>query len=107
MGDEMRNSRKSALRQAPRLDQSGQAITEYVLILFIIVLAYFMISKGLAKFGIGRMLMRPINDSYAHAYRYGHPQAKGLDDGGPYRHPRAKGSKSFRIFINPSTNNGG
>lgn len=91
-----------ALVKSLKSDERGQAITEYVLILFIVVTAYIMLSKGLSKIGFGNLLMRPINGTFAHAYRYGHPKAKGFDDGGPYRHPRAKGQGSFRIFINPA-----
>jgi hypothetical protein len=50
---------------------------------------------------LAQKLSRPIKEDFSRAYRYGHPQAKGMDDGGPEYHPRALGSNSFRVFVNP------
>ncbi len=84
-------------------DESGQAVTEYVLLLAITLVFFLALSRGLALFKVEEKIMRPISQSYARAYRYGHPEALGYDDGGPKKHPRAiaPGTESFRIFINP------
>ena len=86
-----------------RSNESGQALTEYVLLLALVVGFFITISKGLALIHASDMILRPVKEEYARSYRYGHPKAKGFDDGGPEFHPRAEtGSKNnFRIFINP------
>lgn len=81
-------------------DESGQAMMEYILLLAIVVSFYVIVAKGLTEMGISEKLMRPLTESFASAYQYGHPKAKGYDDGGPEYHPRAvEGGTNFRIFI--------
>jgi len=82
-------------------DESGQTVIEYILLLSIITAAFVVVSKGLTRAGLTRMLMRPLQENFARAYQYGHPEALGYDDGGPKKHPRAQGENSFRLFINP------
>jgi hypothetical protein len=73
-----------------------------------VVAAYFIVSKGLASLGVGTAILSPIQKDFANAYKNGHPKALGVDDpGGPYKHPRATGPQSFRIFINPEGQAGG
>jgi hypothetical protein len=85
-------------------DQSGQAVLEYVLLLSITFVLFLVVTRGLSRFRVEEKLLSPISKTYAATYRYGHPEAKGYDDGGPYKHPRAlaPGTESFRIFINSS-----
>jgi hypothetical protein len=45
--------------------------------------------------------MGPIVGSYANVYKYGHPRAKGFDEGTPENHPRAVTDGRVRLFINP------
>ncbi len=82
---------------------TGQAITEYVLVLFAIVLTFSIFTQGLKKMQLPQKLAKPITEDFSRAYRYGHAKAKGFEDGGPENHPRAReGVNSFRLFINPS-----
>jgi hypothetical protein len=50
----------------------------------------------------GEKLMLPVSGEFARIYQYGHPKAKGFEDGSPEWHPRwvgAQGDTNFRIFI--------
>jgi hypothetical protein len=91
---------------SPARDESGQAVVEYVLLLSITFSLFLIVAKGLSVFKVEEKLLRPLSVSYAAAYRYGHPEALGFEDGGPKKHPRAiaPGTESFRIFINPRGN---
>jgi hypothetical protein len=85
-----------------KMNRSGQAIAEYVILLAIIVLIY---SAMLKNFGSGQVfekLRKPFVEQYAHTYRYGHPDARGQDDGGPKFIPQYHTEENFRIFINPT-----
>ena len=83
-------------------NQDGQAVTEYVLLVFAITTFYMIVLKGLGSFRLDEKLMTPVTGDFARAYRYGHTKAKGYEDGGPENHPRAVGGRgNFRIFISP------
>ncbi len=85
-----------------RRDQSGQAMLEYVLLLSVIVGCVFLLREGIARFDVGDRLLRPLSESYARAYKYGHPKAQGFDEGEPKNHPRIEtGENNFRLFLNP------
>lgn len=80
---------------------NGQATTEYILMLSIVVSFYFLLTAGLSRLGLDQALLKIFTGSYYAVYRYGHPKAKGYDDGGPIYHPMAQtGENSFRIFLN-------
>lgn len=82
--------------------ESGQAVIEYILLLSIVVSIFIVVSRGLSRAGMTKMLMKPLRENFARAYQYGHPEALGVDDGGPKNHPReVNGENSFRLFINP------
>jgi hypothetical protein len=82
-------------------NRRGQAITEYILMLSIIGILFATVMMGLGDRRILESLARPVTEEFARTYQYGHPKAKGFDDGGPEFHPRARsGRNSFRIFIN-------
>jgi hypothetical protein len=84
-----------------RTDESGQAITEYLLMLAIIGILFMTVVRGLGDRRLMESITRPITQEFARVYQYGHPKAKGFEDGGPEYHPRARGGRnSFRIFIN-------
>lgn len=82
-------------------DQSGQATTEYILMLLVAVMLFFGVSRGLTQMRFMEKMMLPLQRDFAATYRYGHPKAKGFDDGAPEYHPRVVGgTNNFRIFIN-------
>lgn len=82
-------------------NESGQAVTEYVLIMGIIVLFYGALMSVIEKMNLAERLAAPIVGSYARAYKYGNPKAKGFDEGTPENHPRAVIGGKVRLFINP------
>lgn len=62
-----------------------------------------MVASGMSRLGVAKKLASPLQTTFAAAYRYGHTQAKGYDDGGPENHPRAStgGTNNMRVFFNP------
>ena len=84
-------------------DASGQAITEYLLLLAIIISLGLVVRGFVRRFQVADLLLRPINKTFAYVYLYGHPKARGMNDGGPKYHPRAigTGENNFRLFMNP------
>ena len=80
-------------------NETGQATVEYILMLAIILIGFLMLSQGLATTGLMAKLAAPISGPFAKAYQNGHYQATAPDDpGGAFKHPRATGPESFRIF---------
>ncbi len=92
-----------AVRRSLLRDESGQGGLEWLLMIFVVVGAFVTVSLGLDRYQVAAKIARPINVSFKRVYQYGHPKAKGYDDGGPEFHPRATsgGNNNFRIFINP------
>jgi len=84
-----------------RNTESGQATIEYVLILTIIVSFYMALMTVIDRMNLAERLIGPIVGSYANTYKYGHPKAKGFDEGTPENHPRAVIDGKVRLFINP------
>ena len=82
-------------------DEKGQGTIEYILLLVAVTLGASAMFKMFRDFHIAEKLTRPITKEYANAYTYGHPKAKGYDDGGPELHPRVVGGKNMRIWYNP------
>ncbi len=87
------------------MTRSGQALIEYVLLLGILVGLFATFSKKLSESPAFANLQRPLTQEFATTYRYGHPKARGQDDGGPLYLPQYNESENtnFRIFINPMT----
>ena len=81
--------------------QSGQAVTEYILMVAVIVSFYAILARVFKNSDIGPSILKPIQKDYANAYQFGHPEAKGFDSGGPEKHPRFEGGDNFRLFANP------
>ena len=81
-------------------DESGQAIFEYVLLLSVIVGLTLIAFRWVNQFGFAEKLAAPLTGSYANVYKYGHPKAKGPDEGGPEYHPALPMNEN-RFFINP------
>lgn len=84
-----------------RRDESGQAAIEYILILTIIASFYMALMTVIDKYNLAEKLAAPLVGSYAKVYKYGHPKAKGFDEGSPEFHPRAVIDGKVRLFINP------
>lgn len=86
-------------------DASGQALTEYVLLLVLVSLIYALIVRQFRSMDLADKLLIPLREQYAYTYRYGDPRARGPDDGGPTRHPRAVtgSNNNFRLFLNPES----
>lgn len=89
------------------MNRSGQAIAEYIILLAIVVLVYSALLKSLGGSSSFQALRKPFVEQYKYTYRYGHPDARGQDDGGPVLIPQYSDSPggqgaNFRIFINPS-----
>ncbi|MGK5086264.1 hypothetical protein WDW86_01795 [Bdellovibrionota bacterium FG-2] len=86
-------------------DEAGQATVEYILLLSVIVTFFILLAQGISQMGLAEKLARPIQKEFKAAYRYGHPKAKGEEEGGYEHHPRAreggKDKENFRIFLNP------
>ena len=88
--------------------RSGQAMTEYILLLAILVSLFTALLSGLMNSGAFTALKKPLEKDFKFTYQYGHPDARGQNDGGPLNipqkwEPRGE-SKNFRIFINPPIN---
>lgn len=91
--------------------EKGQAVTEYILLLAVIVGFFGLALRFLRQQQIGKQFLRPVTESFNYAYSYGHPNARGPNDpGGPRKHPRyvtgeGDGRENLRIFINPGPRN--
>ena len=85
--------------------QSGQATTEYILLIAVVVTIFMLVTSGLSRIGAAQMLTTPITGPFAAAYQYGRVDAKGWDNGGsPENHPRADGGTgNFRLFLGSTT----
>jgi hypothetical protein len=82
-------------------NQSGQAVTEYILLLLVIVGGFVTISQFIANSNIAQNLTTPITKDFVHTYQYGNATTLGFEDGGPKNHPRLGNG---RMFINPTPN---
>ncbi len=81
---------------------SGQAVVEYILLLAIVVGLYTFILDKISKSNALNAMRKPFTKDLMYTYRYGHPKARGQDDGGPLYIPQQHdGQNDFRIFINP------
>jgi hypothetical protein len=94
---------RSARRPEISGNESGQTIVEFVLLMIIVVLGFIFVSKGLTvvgfKKGLEKTVMSPITTDFAMAYKYGHPKAKGPDEGSLDHHPMNE--SEFKLFLNP------
>jgi len=88
-----------------RAGESGQATLEYLLLLLIVVGSYGIILQWIQKAKLADLLAAPLTDTFAKVYKYGHPKAKGYDEGTPENHPRAVMNGNTRSYINPRSTN--
>ncbi len=82
-------------------DESGQSILEYVLVLAIVFLVFATVMRKLEDMQFIDILAKPLTKDFYYAYRYGHPLARGVDDGGEASNIALHPEKGFRIAINP------
>ena len=81
---------------------------EYVLLLAVVVSVFTAAMKLFGKKNIIANLQKPFTNQFKYTYRYGHPDARGQEDGGPKNIPQYQAPSgstddhNFRIFINPS-----
>lgn len=83
-------------------DEEGQGTIEYILLLVAVVMGATTMFKFFREFRVAEKLTKPITQDFRNIYTYGHPKAKGFDEGGPELHPRFTGGKNLRIFYNPA-----
>jgi hypothetical protein len=96
--------KRSQAGQASPGREAGQAVVEYVLLLAIIVSIYSLLLNKLSESNAFANMKKPLEKDYAYTYRYGHPKARGQEDGGPKYIPALRTGENFRIFINPPIN---
>ena len=85
-------------------NESGQATTEYILILLITLSAFALVAGTVSKNNWSKKLTDPLRKEFQASYKYGDPKGKGYDEGEPANHPRIsipRTNNNFRIFYNP------
>lgn len=87
----------------------GQAVTEYILLLAVIVSMALLVGKWLRDgSGIQQKIFGMLSQSVVRSYQSGNPKAHSpFEEGGAIYHPRAAGDGNFRIFMNPRATSGG
>lgn len=87
------------------LNQRGQGVTEYILLLAIVAMMFQLLQLGLSKHlpsgvTVTQLFTEPFTRYFAPTYRWGDPRVK--KEGESYvNHPRVTDSGNFKIFINP------
>ncbi len=80
-------------------DSSGQATTEYILLISAIVTFFVAISAIIGQMNISKKVLTIVSGPFFSAYKYGHPKATGPDEGAAVMHPRINSNGNFRIFF--------
>lgn len=83
------------------IQNRGQAITEYILLLAILVSLFSSFIVALNDTNALDALKKPLETDFKYTYQYGHPKARGQENGGPKFIPQYSEAQNFRIFINP------
>jgi hypothetical protein len=83
--------------------ESGQAVTEYILLLAIVIGIYSAVISQLSQSNALNTFRKPFTTTFKYTYQYGNATARGQDDGGPTNIAQYHG-ENFRIFINPPIN---
>ncbi len=97
----MPGATKREIGTRSRRSQRGQAVTEYILLVTVILLIYLGVVRVLKQSNILATVTDPVKGDFASAYKYGHPKAKGFDEGRPINHPRIEDPQNFRLYLNP------
>lgn len=85
--------------------ESGQALTEYILLLAIIISIYTALLGRLSNSNAMSAMKKPFTQEFKYTYQYGNAKARGQNDGGPTYIPQYHDeATNFRIFINPPIN---
>ena len=91
------------MKRDSRRRDTGQALTEYVVLTMMIAGLAVMVNKFMPR--LLAQIEKPIRKDLRQAYKYGDPKACGFDDDGepctgmPSRHPRYDiGGDNFRLF---------
>lgn len=77
----------------------GQATTEYVLLMAVVLSFYLMIAKGIGRIGVAQKLMSPVTVEFASAYQYGKVPSRRDRTSGDLLRPL--NNSQFRVFLNP------
>lgn len=74
-------------RRRPRLDQRGQSMMEYLLVMCVVVGAILFIMGRLKESDFFfKKFTEPMVKHITYNYKYGDPRAQGWDEGGAKRH---------------------
>jgi len=77
--------------------QKGQALTEYVLLLFMVTMLGSLVLAPMSR--LMGMLEKPLREDLRYSYKYGDAKARGFDEeDGPNRHARIAQPGNFRMF---------
>ena len=88
-----------------KINQSGQALVEYILLIAIVIGVYSAVLNTLGKSSGFELMKKPFTREYRYTYQYGNAKARGQDNGGPTYLPQHHDPQNnFRIFINPPSN---
>jgi hypothetical protein len=83
--------------------ESGQAMTEYILLLAIVIGIYSVVISKISQSNALDAFRKPFTSTFKYTYQYGNATARGQHDGGPTNIAQYHG-ENFRIFINPPIN---
>jgi hypothetical protein len=78
--------------------ESGQATTEYILILGVVVFLFVQVLKWVRESNFTAKVLNPIQTQFANTYQYGSPKAE-LQNNEYKNHPRVFTQGNFRIFF--------
>jgi hypothetical protein len=75
----------------PMKNESGQAVTEYLMLVAISVVAFGILLNAINNIGFMNLILTPIQSSFTRVYAYGHPLANGPGEGDTSKHPKLGG----------------
>jgi hypothetical protein len=83
------------------MGSKGQTTVEYILMLAVITAMFMAVQRGLRDSGAIGALGGIASRDFKQTYQFGHPKAKGADQGGPEKQIRVPEGDNFRLFVNP------
>jgi hypothetical protein len=75
----------------PMKNESGQAVTEYLMLVAISVVAFGLLMNAINQIGFMNLITSPMQSAFTRVYAYGHPLANGPGDGDTSKHPKLGG----------------